>query len=109
MNGYQTTKRTWQIARTFFKNISNYGKVVPNGIKKTGSMLIAMGEKKRVISPLLKGIATSQRFNRGTVYELAWKNVAEEKKLIFVERNETWWSREDKQLSRPWFEKIDSI
>jgi hypothetical protein len=34
------------MARTFFKNISNYGKVVPKGIKKTHSMLIAMEERK---------------------------------------------------------------
>lgn len=30
-----------QMARTFFKNISNYGKAVPKGIKNTYSMLIA--------------------------------------------------------------------
>jgi hypothetical protein len=35
------------MARTFFKNISNYGKLVPKEIKKTYPMLIAM-EKSNV-------------------------------------------------------------
>jgi hypothetical protein len=73
MNGYQAIKRRRQMARTFFKNISNYGKVVPKGIKKTYSMLIATEEE----NPLYCGcddIATLRRFNRGIVYELAKQN-----------------------------------
>jgi hypothetical protein len=45
MNGYESTKRTRQMARTFFKNISNYGKVVPKGMKTIDSILNAMGQE----------------------------------------------------------------
>ena len=34
MNGYQSIKCTRQMARTFFKNISNSGEAVPKGMKE---------------------------------------------------------------------------
>jgi hypothetical protein len=37
MNGYQSTKRRRQIARTFFKNISNYGKRDPMSGRRTSN------------------------------------------------------------------------
>jgi hypothetical protein len=54
MNGYQSTKRRRQIARTFFKNISNYGKLARGKESSTFNESENGTGKMDVIVPLMR-------------------------------------------------------